>query len=213
MSSATMERVKFDRTNPIIPDGIYGMRSMGSRRMFLAHYHKDYRFSEAMAFADCHNGKRNVFLDAGCGGSADAALAVRKLRFESAIKVDLWEHFERNDSDQRAGKKFEGERVKFVQGDICKLTDFIEPNSIDLISCNAVLDLMNKGDRHQFYCEAEAVLAPGGTLIVSHINLASGHRDWVNGYQEWYPIYDAGLSFESVRISKHLLILRKEVSP
>lgn len=111
---------------------------------------------------------------------------------------------------QRADKINGNNRVTFIQGDICKLTDYIPPESADCIGCNAVVDLMCKADRCLFYEKALMVLKPGGTLIVSHVKLAHGHEDWVHAKEEYEMINPFGLlDIECLAATKSLLVVRK----
>lgn len=206
--------VAFDRSATEAPKGLYVLRNVGHWRWFnsCGWTGNNPAPSTGMSMAWRYK-KSGVFLDAGCGHSPDAAVAVR-WGFKSAIKVDLWEPYWREMgcvSFRDRLEQIDGPKVRFIQGDICKLTDYVEPNSVDLINCHAVVDLLSADDRHLFYCEAYDALREGGVLAVTHLPLALGHRDWVHGRDEFGRIANDGYAaFECLRASKSILVLRKE---
>ena len=100
-----------------------------------------------------------VFLDAGCGESPDADIALG-WGFDKAYGMDLY--------DIKSETKSE-----FIKGDICKHIP-LEDNSVDVITSHWVLSLLSKKDRTLFYKEAYRVLKPEGYLVYFGGELSSG---------------------------------------
>jgi SAM-dependent methyltransferase len=148
-----------------------------------------------------------LFLDAGCGDSPDALLAVRYLGFKSAIKVDLYPIKQANRFVERDLAKAEGKTGRFIQSDVCDMTGQVEDSSVSLIGCNAMIDLIEPEARPLFYAEAWRVLKPGGLLAISYIPLAAGYG-WGDGWAEIAAMRAKG--FEQVnRGHYNLIIVRK----
>ena len=214
--AATPPRDAFDRCAEAPPSYLHTLRGPGGRRYwrYACTWNSVALYSNVLtnAYGNRLPRKRGIYLDAGCGNSPDAILAVKYLKFKSAKKVDLWPTFTGNPYAKGNERRLEGKRVEFIQGDICKLSDYIPLGSVDMIGCNAAIDLMCKGDRCLFYNEALDVLAPGGMLLVSHVKLAHGHNDWVSGREEYEMINPFGLlGVECVVATKSLLAIKKPV--
>lgn len=156
-------------------------------------------------------GPRRVFLDAGCGDSPDALIAVRDEKFGKAYKVDLFPPSNRY-SVNMVGKNFATLEkklgVEFIQNDICEKLP-LEDNSVDLISCNAMIDLIPEDDRILFYKEAYRLLRPGGLLSVSIVHLANGHG--TDDLREWNCCIMPGwgVGFDLVEKTQSLFIVKK----
>jgi SAM-dependent methyltransferase len=203
------ERVLFDRMSPNPPETIHQLRSSGTARSINFDYRGGRYYSTVMNnfYGDRCSDRKRLFVDAGCGNSPDAQIAIQYKHFQKAIKVDLWEPFHTNDFWR--GKH--GPGVKFIQGDICKLTDLIPAGTADFIGCNAVVDLMPLHDRLMFYEEAIEVLAVGGVLIVAYIPLAMGYRDWAHGRNEYEFLNPFGhKTLRCVTAQQNLLVIKKE---
>ena len=196
----------FDRSNPEPPPYLTSLRSRGSRRRFQSNpqmscyaWYKGPVFSTALRNAQELAVNRRTFLDAGCGNSPDSDLMLG-VGFSESIKVDLFPP-EYTEYAPDFGK------TSFIQGDICKLSDYVPPESVDMIGCSAMLDLMNLADRSLFYCEAYDVMRPGGVLTIYYQWLVHGHHDWNNGYQDLQNANELG--FNCLDFTSHSLILRK----
>lgn len=202
---------RFDRTSPEPPPYLDVLRCRGGRRHYKAVLRGTKFYSEALkqAYGQRLPKRRRLFIDAGCGHSPDAAMAVKYLGFKSAIKIDLFDLWPDNPYWAKDEKQLGGNQVEFIKGDICKLTDYVPPNSADLICCNAVVDLMSFADRHLFYHEALEVLAQDGILIVSHIPLAAGYQDWTHAYDEFEPLEGTSDAWW-IHGSKSLLVIQKD---
>lgn len=203
---------RFDRTNPVPPWYLDILRCRGGRRHWNASCRNAPYYSQALKELNGARlpAKRGVYLDAGCGLSPDAAMAVKFFKFESAVKIDLFDLWPGNPFYKKDESKLGGARVQFVKGDICKLTDLVPLESVDCIGCNAVVDLMSMADRHLFYNEALEVLSPGGTLIVFHVPLSAGHQDWVHARDEYKLLDPFGFSgCECIAAQKSLLVVKK----
>lgn len=134
------------------PNRYYGYRSTAYSELYMALLDKP----------------KVSFVDAGCGDSPDRLIA--KLDgFKSAIGIDLFKPW----CCPQVASKIKSHRVRFLRGDICDMP--LAPNSVDAMSCNAVLDLLTDEDRLLFYSEAMRVLKPGGLLSLSIVNLSCGY--------------------------------------
>ena len=132
---------------------------------------------------------------------------MKRWGFKDAVKIDLFLPYGRISSFREQMDKFEKRKVRFIQGDMCKLSDYIPPESVDMIGCSAVLDLMDADDRNLFYSEAYDVMRPGAVLTISYQWLVHGYHDWDNGRRDWSNATDLG--FECVNWAMTSLILRK----
>ncbi len=202
----------FDRTADAPPSYLHKLRCPGHWRFWKSRCGEGVFRSEAYKNGVKHAKNKGVFLDAGCGHSGDAMIAVKHDGFKSAIKVDLWRPYCDAGAPGYGGyfakemSQAEGERVKFIQGDIVTLTDYVKPSSVDFICCNAVLDLMSAEDRQQFYCECHKVLRVGGVLSVTWQLLALGHQDWTGGRNELAGIQAI---FAIIKVTRDDLIMTK----
>lgn len=195
---------KFDRRATKPPEYLCQLRSKGHWRMFNVGLVPDAQLlSSALKtlYTQPHllPQDRNVFLDAGCGHSPDAHLARKVLGFKEAFKVDLWPPYcyDADDFFLKRMHRVECGKVRFIQGDICELSSFVDPESIDAIGCNAMIDLIPIPDRRLFYEEACKVLAPGGVLSINRVPLAAGYGGWHQGpdyYAELKTMREAGFS-------------------
>jgi SAM-dependent methyltransferase len=109
---------------------------------------------------------------------------MKRWGFKEGLKVDLFPPYPDSPYFLERMNEFECHKTRFIQGDICKLTGFVPADSVDMIGCSAVLDLMDTPDRNLFYSEAYDVLRPGGVLTVYYTGLVYGHNDWGNGCQD-----------------------------
>lgn len=131
-------------------------------------YYRSTAFREAM-FAP-----KGVFVDAGCGLSADALLA-SYAGYKKCYKIDLFALDGYNSFFDKKRKKVETKHdITFIRGDICEPQP-IPDNSVDLISCNAMIDLVPEEDRVLFYKEAYRMLKPGGQLSICIVKLKNGY--------------------------------------
>lgn len=108
---------------------------------------------------------RPIFLDLGCGDSPDYLHA--KKRGFKVHRMDLirpWIFVE----NPRAEKM-----EHFILGDIAERLPF-EAKSIDLIICQAVIDLIEPNARIGFYQEVRRILKPQGLFICYAQTLAAG---------------------------------------
>lgn len=168
---------KFDRRAKKAPYYLEGqLRTRGWWRMWdyldhdLGHdsvYYRSQAFGEAM-FAP-----KGVFLDAGCGWSADALIASHA-GYTKCYKVDLFPLKGRNEFGEPKIAKAEKGRVKFIRGDICEPLP-IPDNSVDLISCNAMIDLIEPEARILFYKQTWRLLKAGGQLSIQITKLKNGY--------------------------------------
>ncbi len=112
-----------------------------------------------------------VFLDAGCGDSPDADLAL-ELGFSQAYAVDLFP----------ADKIITGynkpivvkSKAEFILGDMCEELP-LEDSSLDAISSNWVVPLMSPDDRELFYGQVKRMLKPKGIFSVTGDTMVSGY--------------------------------------
>lgn len=205
--------VLFDRLNPEPPPYLYSLRNIGHWR----------RWKHAGTYRELSTALRNVqndwtgntyhlpknrgcFLDAGCGHSSDAYFAMQRWRFEEGIKVDLFPPYETLPHFREQMEKFEQHKTRFIQGDICKLTDYVPRNSVDMIGCAAVLDLMDAADRGLFYSEAYEVLRPGGIMTIGYQWLVHGYHDW--DFREQRTV-EMSVGFDCLKWNESTLIVRK----
>lgn len=134
-----------------------------------------WKYNRSTALKEAEYAPKGVFVDAGCGFSADANIAREKLGYTKAYKLDLFPiksdnpYFDRNMSKSDTRNK-----ITFIQGDICEGQP-IPDNSVGLIVCSAVLDLLNEDDRVLFYKQAYRMLKPGGQLSLYFVHLANGY--------------------------------------
>lgn len=175
LKSATV--VPFDRHNKRPPDYLERLRTRGWWRMWDYTYRdlgKDSIYYRSSAFREAQFAPKGVFVDAGCGWSADALIA-SYAGYTKSYKLDVHPLKDRNNIGEARLRKAETEQgVKFIQHDICERWPF-KDNSVDLISCNAMIDLVPEEDRQLFYKEAHRVLKPGGQLSISVVNLKNGY--------------------------------------
>ena len=212
-------QVLFDRLNPEPPPYLYQLRTVGHWRRW-KHKGTYRKISTALRNTGCDYLPtdqcllpidRGCFLDAGCGHSSDAFFAMKRWGFKRGIKVDLFPPYETIPEFRTKMEQFENHRTRFVQGDICKLTDFIASGSVDMIGCAAVLDLMDRADRALFYGEAYEVLRPGGVMTVTYQWLTHGYHDWGDGDADLANAIDVG--FESLNCHRETLIVKKPSAP
>jgi SAM-dependent methyltransferase len=203
-------QIKFDRHDRKAPVYLDTLRAKGSSRQFklcwkaategrshikkgsvLTHYENMSTALRELFNLDSPNRMPNLkgktFLDAGCGNSPDALIAAL-LGASQAHKVDLFPPTRSTNFDHMkeygwGGIKFEEEEkrngVNFIKGDICKRLR-LDDESIDVISCSAVLDLMSEDDRVVFHKNAYRLLKPGGYLSVYIVYLANGYGNNLN---------------------------------
>lgn len=108
-------------------------------------------------------GKNKVLVDAGCGRSPDAKIAVEQDGFKKSYQIDLFPF-----------PVAKGNIVHMEQ-DYCEKWKGIPDNSIDLVIAQATLDLVDAPDRDLFYKNAAKALKKGGYLGVYIVNLVGGH--------------------------------------
>ena len=128
-----------------------------------------------------------VFLDAGCGESPDADIALKN-GFSKAYGIDLFKIKSKNKSE-------------FIQGDICQ-TIPLEDNSVDAIGCHWVLPLLRDEERTSFYCEANRVLKPNGLFAYTGSSLAGSNKEPFREAGEKQRIEEAGLIYIHACIAK-----------
>lgn len=197
----------FDRKATTPPDYLERLRNKGWHRCWhiLNGYHWS-AFSHALGainFGQQLKTGRNIYLDAGCGYSPDAFLAVEYLDFAQAYKLDL---FPINGGVRQIREREQG-RVKFFQQDICDLSNFAD-NSISVISSNAMIDLLKPEERLLFYAEAYRAIEPGGLLSIGYVPLKAGYGDW-GDWRELEILRNIGFKHVNTgRIS--IIIVRKE---
>lgn len=184
----------FDRHSVEPPPYLYKLRNPGHWRS----YKQGFQASQCLAMLMKYMPKqKGTFLDAGCGHSPDARFAKTKFRFKQSLKVDLWEPYCGKDEDyfRKQMLRLEKNKVTFLRGDICELSKIVPPCSVDMICCNAMIDLLCPDDRYLFYKEAFLVLRPGGILGISAIFLKAGYGGWNDAAscrQERLNMYYAG---------------------
>lgn len=132
--------------------------------------------STAMENLNCYMSYRHVglgvLLDAGCGESADADIALLT-GYHKAYAVDLLPPL----------NPFTKFRAIFMLGDVCERLP-IRAHSVDAIVSNFVIPLMSKEDRLLFYAEAHRLLKPKGVMSIAAGPLSSGygHDDTEPGF-------------------------------
>lgn len=134
-----------------------------------------WRFNRSTALTEAQFAPKGTFVDAGCGCSADANIAAERLGYRKCYKIDLFSITSGNPYFDRGMKKSDKKnKITFIQGDICE-RQAIPDNSVDLIVCSAVIDLVPEKDRVLFYKEAYRMLKPGGQLSISITHLKNGY--------------------------------------
>jgi SAM-dependent methyltransferase len=106
-----------------------------------------------------------IFLDAGCGDSCDADVALL-LGYDKAYAVDLIEH-----SQGWHKYNFDSE---FICADLCEKIP-LKRKTVDAVSSSAVIGLMDRNERLLFYKQVKHVLKRGGLFSLYGIYLVSGH--------------------------------------
>jgi SAM-dependent methyltransferase len=145
------------------PNRYYGVRSTAFEALYQArgYVHED----------------MGVYLDAGCGDSADADIALVS-GYSKAYGIDLYRPMVHlSDADYKGW--FAKSRVrltyKFILGDICEELP-ITKGTVDAISSNYVIPLMCQADRLSFYSQAYRLLRPGGYFVIAADVLSSGYN-------------------------------------
>lgn len=144
------------------PNRYYGVRSTA--------------FENLHAVRGYNNRNQGVFLDAGCGESADADIALIT-GYNKSYAIDLFEPL----------NEFVRFKANFMLGDICEKLP-IKSGSVDAISCSFVVPLMCQEDRLLFYKQAYRMLKKGGYLSVAGDILSSGynHSEEQKGFRQSY---------------------------
>lgn len=171
---------KFDRKtfDPTSKDGaatLVKLRQAGRRRRFLysiCRVHNrhltDPRYrrytSSSFDALSLRARERGIYLDLGCGDSADALVASR-LGYD-AYGLDLFppsdEHVKPEDIAQ------------FIQADVAERIPFPD-SSVAAASSHAMIDLIEPDARLGFYSEVYRVLTAGGLFSLFGIELVNGH--------------------------------------
>lgn len=212
------ERHRFNRLDPNPPPYLYVLRQIGHwRRWKHAGTYREISTALRNAYDEWSGEEtylpesRGCFLDAGCGHSSDAFFAMERWGFKEGVKVDLFPPYDDIPHFREQMEQFERNRTRFIQGDICKLSDFIPADSVDMIGCAAVLDLMCADDRNLFYNEAFDVLRGGGILTISYVRLSHGYGDWKWGTADRRMAVEAG--FDVLVGRTNAMILQKPEFP
>lgn len=186
------DRLTFDPANNSEDRYIVSrLRSRGSRRWFLQGWEKwqrkpvtDLKWfgSRVSLISESVNSlhfrglslKGKKVIDAGCGESGDADYLTEL--GSDAVGYDL---FPRDETRSFPHTHIRGEYVhkrlsKFKIQDICESWPD-EDKSVDIVICNAVLDLLTPVDRIKFYKEVKRVLKDNGIALFCFIKLANGH--------------------------------------
>lgn len=174
---------KFDRHATVAPSYLGRLRNKGYWRAwdYLRYLGRDSLYHRSVAFREARWAPKGVFVDAGCGYSADALIA-SAAGYAKGYKIDLFPLKGWNEYLERDMRQAEKERnIRFIQGDICERQN-IPDNSVDLICCNAMIDLVPQEDRVLFYKEAYRMLKPGGQLSICVVRLVNGH--WTDIFEE-----------------------------
>lgn len=120
--------------------------------------------SRALRAINLATRERGVFLDLGCGDSADAAIA-RELGFK-AVGLDLFEPspYEVHPSDV----------APFILADVADAIPFRD-GSVDIVVSQAMVDLIEPEARPRFYSEVYRVLKVGGLFALNPVHLVNGY--------------------------------------
>lgn len=145
------------------PNRYYGVRSTA--------------FEELNAARGYREEGLGVYLDAGCGDSADADIAL-VTGYSKAYGVDLFRPYNHlSDQEYKRFSKRGWSRItyEFILGDICERLP-IKSGSIDAISSSYVIPLMSRPDRLLFYKQVYRMLKPGGYFSLAAGTLTSGYN-------------------------------------
>jgi SAM-dependent methyltransferase len=205
-------RPKFDRRATTPPKYLARLRNKGWWRMLDYVQHdlgKDSVYYRSSAFKECYE-DRGVFLDAGCGDSADALIA-RYAGFDKAYKVDLfppffdsWQNLWGENFRQHEAKQW----VELIQSDICEELP-IAAGSVDFIGCSAMIDLIPDDDRVLWYKEAYRLLKPGGKLSVYVVLLVNGYHTDTFIEHDKCTMPGWGIGFEPYSRTGSIFVVRK----
>lgn len=206
--TATNQRIteKFDRHNPTPPYYLTRLRNRGRWRIDDVRRFKISGFSAALG--NINLGvlqNKDVIVDAGCGDSPDCAYAIKNWGFKKGFKIDLYDIGQDNEYAARDLKKLERGKVAFIKGDVCE-EQAIDNDSVDLIVCNAMIDLIPKEDRVLFYLQACRILKPGGLLSIAYVPLKAGYG--FDGLDELRQLRNLG--FEHINGGTQAIIILKK---
>lgn len=143
--------------------------------------------------------ERGVYVDLGCGNSADTMIAREIGHY--AYGVDL---IAPSDpyflGDSHMGDFYlKGDRPLFFRADICERIPF-EDGTVDYASSHAVIDLIPPNDRAKFFSEVFRILKPGGYFSFMGAKLKEGYgfseslekqRARACGFRYWRTYYAA----------------------
>lgn len=115
---------------------------------------------------------RGVYVDLGCGDSADSAIAMESKHF--AFSVDLLP------PSPTGSEYYIHDPGLFIQGDIAERIPFGD-SFVDYASCHAVIDLIETEARPNFYAEVFRILKPGGWFAMSLQALVGGYGSNIHG--------------------------------
>jgi SAM-dependent methyltransferase len=120
---------------------------------------------QAITWAKASHLKARTALDLGCGDSRDC-LHFSQAGIATVHRMDLFPPHIYLDQSNRNW-------ANFIQGDIADKLPFAD-QSIDLIICQAVIDLIEPDARNGLYQEIRRILAPSGLFICYAQELSAG---------------------------------------
>lgn len=207
LSTPPNRREKFNRHATEAPFYLTQLRSRGRWRIGDLALNRG-GFSSALGSINPRMLKSHkVILDAGCGDSPDCAYAIKQWGFERGIKLDLFDIGLDNEYATRDLADLERGKVDFFRSDICENLH-AQDETVSLVTCNAMIDLVPVADRPLFYELAWRALEPGGVMSIAYIPLVNGYG-W-NGWDELRSLRAQG--FEHINAGKKsIIIVRKPV--
>jgi SAM-dependent methyltransferase len=140
----------------------FGLRGDGWRFHFP--HHRGCCASAGLHALDLHARAPGVYVDLGCGDSADAAVAAEQ--GHTTFGVDLF--------PPAPGDVRPEDVAQFRQGDVARRIPF-PGDFINYATSQAVIALIEPEARVGFYAEVHRTLAPGGLFALNGLHLANGY--------------------------------------